>query len=152
VTKALHESTPAEVARSGASHLEWGLSEHEAAARLAHSGPNRLARAARPAYLAIALRQFADPLVGLLVAAAVVSFAIGDKVEGAAIGAIVVLNALLGFVQEASAERAVLALRGALHPLAHPRSPSGPPQPVPRRQRPALRRARRRRGLPAGAP
>jgi P-type Ca2+ transporter type 2C len=52
--------------------------------------------------------------VGLLVAAAAVSFLIGEEIEAAAIGAIVLLNALLGFVQEVGAERAVLALREAL--------------------------------------
>ena len=55
----------------------------------------------RPPYAAIALRQFADPLVGLLIAAAAVSFVIGEGIEAAAIGAIVLVNALLGFVQEA---------------------------------------------------
>ena len=64
----------------------------------------------RPQYLRIAARQFADPLVALLVAAAVVSAGIGELLEGAVIAAIVVLNAVLGFVQEAGAERALLAL------------------------------------------
>lgn len=56
-----------------------------AAERLARVGPNRLTRAARPAYATIAARQLLDPLVGLLVVAAAVSFAIGDRVEGSAI-------------------------------------------------------------------
>ena len=98
-----------EVARQLTSEPERGLSEEEAQARLARFGPNRLERAGRPAYPAIAARQFADPLVGLLIAAAAVSLLIGEGVEAAAIGAIVLLNAVLGFVQEAGAERAVLA-------------------------------------------
>jgi Ca2+-transporting ATPase len=114
VIEAPHACPPEEIARRLTSDPERGLDEQEAAARLVRVGPNRLARAARPAYLAIGLRQFADPLVGLLVVAAAVSFAIGDRVEGVAIGAIVVLNGVLGFVQESGAERAVLALRGAL--------------------------------------
>ena len=65
------------------------------AARLAATGPNRLAEAKGPPYARIALRQFVDPLVGLLVAAAAVSFAIGERVEALAIAAIVVLNAVL---------------------------------------------------------
>ncbi len=91
-----------------------GLAEDEARARLEAVGPNRLERAARPPYALIALRQFVDPLVGLLVVAAVVSLAIGDVIEAVAIGAIVVLNAVLGFVQEAGAERALMALRESL--------------------------------------
>lgn len=101
-------------ARELAGDLEHGLSEAEAEARLGRFGPNRLARARRPAYAAIALRQFADPLVGLLIVAALVSGLIGERVEAAAIAAIVLLNALLGFVQEARAEGAVLALREVL--------------------------------------
>ena len=112
--EAPHAATFEEVARQLAGDPESGLSEEEASARLIRFGPNRLERAKRPPYAAIALRQFADPLVGLLVAAAVVSLLIGQGIEAAAIGAIVLLNALLGFVQEAGAERAVLGLRGVL--------------------------------------
>jgi P-type Ca2+ transporter type 2C len=95
-----------------------GLSDDEARARLAAVGPNRPARAERPAYAAIALRQIADPLVALLVAAAVVSALIGEGLQAAVIGAIVVLNGVLGYVQEASAEREVLALRDSFPPVA----------------------------------
>jgi calcium-translocating P-type ATPase len=109
-----HALAADEVARRLGTEPELGLGEAEAEARLAEVGPNRLERAARPAYARIALRQFTDPLVGLLVAAAVLSAVIGEGVEAAVIGAIVALNALLGFVQEAGAERAVLALRGVL--------------------------------------
>jgi magnesium-transporting ATPase (P-type) len=80
------------------------LSDGEAKARLERFGPNELPRARRPAYAAIALRQFTDPLVVLLIGAALVSALIGERVEAAAIAAIVLLNALLGFVQEARAE------------------------------------------------
>ena len=72
----------------------------------------------RPPYAAIAARQMADPLVALLLAATAVSFLIGEQLEALVIAAIVVLNAVLGFVQEAGAERAVLALRTAIHPTA----------------------------------
>ena len=111
---ALHALTSEQVADELVANLEGGLSEPEAEARLARVGPNQLARADTPAYGAIALRQFADPLVGLLIGAALVSALIGERVEAAAIAAIVVLNALLGFVQEARAEGAVLALRDVL--------------------------------------
>jgi Ca2+-transporting ATPase len=109
-----HASAPEDVALGLEGDLEHGLSEAEAAARLARFGPNQLARPRRPAYAAIAFRQFADPLVGLLIAAVLVSLLIGERIEAAAIAAIVLLNALLGFVQEARAEGAVLALREVL--------------------------------------
>lgn len=105
-----HAASAAEVADALRSDLEFGLTSDEAATRLLAAGPNSLEAPSRPHYLAIAGRQLADPLVALLLAAAVVSFAIGERLEGGVILAIVVLNALLGFVQEVGAERAVLAL------------------------------------------
>jgi Ca2+-transporting ATPase len=113
-----HAATPHEVAQRLATDPKEGLTDAEAAVRLSDFGPNRLERAARPAYARIVLRQFADPLVGLLLAAAAVSLAIGDRLEGGVIGTIVVLNAVLGFSQEAGAERAVLALGAALEQRA----------------------------------
>jgi P-type Ca2+ transporter type 2C len=105
-----HARSAAEVARELGSDLERGLTSREADERLLAVGPNRLETPTSPRYLAIAGRQLADPLVALLVAAAAVSAAIGESLEAGVIGAIVVLNAVLGFVQEAGAERAVLAL------------------------------------------
>ena len=100
------------------SDLQRGLDSAEARARLASLGPNSLPRPERPAYAAIALRQLLDPLVALLLCAAAVSAAIGEAPESAVIAAIVVLNAVLGFVQEVGAERAVLALRNAVERTA----------------------------------
>jgi Ca2+-transporting ATPase len=94
--------------------VESGLDTRDAAARLARHGRNELRRPHRPPYLRIALGQFVDPLVALLVAAAVVSAAIGEGLEAIVIAAIVVLNAVLGFVLEAGAEREVLALHASL--------------------------------------
>jgi calcium-translocating P-type ATPase len=90
-----------------------GLGSDEAAKRLARVGANRLRTPRGPAYVRIAVRQLADPLVLLLLGAAVVSIAIGDEAEGAAIGAVIVLNAVIGFAQEAAAERALIALASA---------------------------------------
>jgi Ca2+-transporting ATPase len=97
--------------RSLDSHAAAGLDHAEAARRLQRYGPNAPSRPERPAYARIALRQLADPLVALLVLATAVSAVLGETVEAAAIGLIVVLNAALGFWQESGAERAVLALR-----------------------------------------
>lgn len=91
-----------------------GLTESEAARRLDMFGPNLRRRAEQPSYVRIAGRQLADPLMGLLLAAAAVSAGIGERFEAGVIAAIVVLNAVLGFVQEAGAERALLALSRAV--------------------------------------
>jgi len=95
-----------------------GLSAAEATARLARFGPNRLEAAERvPAWRKF-LGQFADPLIYLLLAAVVVSL-VAWALEGGksapydaiVISAIVVANAVLGYVQEARAEQAVAALQ-----------------------------------------
>jgi Ca2+-transporting ATPase len=106
-----HAQPVAGVAAALGSDADRGLSVGEVRARRARYGPNLPRQAARPAYTRIAARQVLDPLVALLACAAAVSVAVGEGVEAIVIGAIVVLNAVLGFVEEAGAERAVLALR-----------------------------------------
>ena len=106
-----HSLAAADVTRALRSDPQRGLSEEEARARLARVGPNAVQERGRPPYLSIVLRQLADPLVALLVLAGAVSALIGEEVEAVAIGMIVFLNALLGFMQELGAERAILALR-----------------------------------------
>jgi calcium-translocating P-type ATPase len=103
-----------EVVRELASDPVTGLAEPEAERRLRDAGPNAIPRAAREGDLRIALRQFGDPLVWLLVAATAVSAVIGEQLDALVIAAILMMNALLGFVQEAGAERAIESLRDAV--------------------------------------
>ncbi len=95
-----------------------GLSVAEAARRLSSFGRNELAAAAKvPAWRKV-LQQFRDPLVYLLLAAVVVSFAAwvfegahGWPFEGLVVLGIVIANAVLGYAEEAKAEQAVEALQ-----------------------------------------
>ncbi len=114
VVRSAHALEPDAVASALEVDVRVGLSQGEARARLAALGPNVLDRPRRPPYLRIAARQLLDPLVALLLVAAIVSASIGEGLEAAVIAAIVVLNALLGFVLEAGAEREVLALQSSL--------------------------------------
>ena len=115
---ASHSTDVVDLAGELGTDIESGLAEFVARRRLAEVGANRLPAPNRPPYLEIAARQMADPLVALLLAATAVSFLIGERLEALVIASIVVLNAVLGFVQEVGAERAVLALRAAIHPTA----------------------------------
>jgi Ca2+-transporting ATPase len=112
--EAFHALPVADIAVALEGDAERGLDDTEAANRLRRVGPNAVDRAQRPRYLEIAARQVWDPLVALLIAATVVSAFVGETVEASVIAAIVVLNAILGFSEELSAERAVLALREAV--------------------------------------
>lgn len=88
-----------------------GLSAAEAAERLAATGPNALKEAKRRSPLAMLGAQFADFAIMVLMGAALVAGAIGDLHDAAAIAAIVLINAVIGFSQEFRAERAMEALR-----------------------------------------
>ncbi len=108
-----------EVARSAATDPAGGLDSDEAAQRLTRDGRNELNAAQKVPQWRKLLNQFADPLVYLLLAAVVVSAAAwllegaaGLPVEALAIASIVVLNGVLGYAQERSAENSVAALQG----------------------------------------
>ncbi|MEO6032285.1 MAG: cation-translocating P-type ATPase [Burkholderiaceae bacterium] len=106
-----------EVARALDADLQHGLTSQEASRRLARDGPNELRAAAVRSLWRRVLAQFQDPLVYLLlvaVAIAIVAWLIegrvGSPVDAIVIGMVVLLNATLGFVEEARAENAVAAL------------------------------------------
>lgn len=88
-----------------------GLSSAEAADRLSRGGPNQLEDRGAKNPLRILWEQLTAVMVVVLIAASLLSLALGKLLEAGAIGAIVVLFALLGFVQEYRAERAIAALR-----------------------------------------
>ncbi len=93
------------------SHLERGLSPQDAGERLARHGANELTERPRPGFWAQLWNQFNNYLVIILVAAAVISLLLGEWVDSIAIMVIVVLNAVVGMVQESKAEQALAALK-----------------------------------------
>jgi P-type Ca2+ transporter type 2C len=88
-----------------------GLDDAEARNRRGQFGPNRLREARRRSLWEILLEQFKSLVVLLLVAAAAVSFAFGEWVEGTAIVVVVIINAALGFFTELRAVRSMEALK-----------------------------------------
>ena len=95
-----------------------GLSSENAARLLLEHGPNEIARDAPPSRLRLFLSQFRSPLVALLVVAAILSGAVGGAADAIAIVAILLINAVVGFLQEARAARALDALRSITAPRA----------------------------------
>jgi Ca2+-transporting ATPase len=93
------------------SDLSSGLSSTEAAARIAKYGRNQLREAPKRPAWGILLDQFKDFIIWVLIGAAVVSGFLQEIVDAVAIIAIVVINAILGFLQEHRAEQSLAALK-----------------------------------------
>ncbi len=106
---AWHAAPPDEVLGRLESRPE-GLTAVEAERRLAEHGPNALTRHGGPSAWQVLVRQLTSPLIYALLASAAVAFALGDVPDGAVVLAVVVLNAVIGFVQEYRAGTAIQAL------------------------------------------
>ena len=91
-----------------------GLSAAEAAARLDRYGPNQLPEAPRRGPLARLAAQFNNPLILVLIVAGVVTALLEHYLDAAVIFGVVLINALIGFVQEGKAESALDAVRAML--------------------------------------
>ncbi|HEX6298493.1 MAG TPA: cation-translocating P-type ATPase [Burkholderiales bacterium] len=94
-----------------------GLAPEEATRRLAQYGPNELAREERVSPWRLFLNQFKNTLVVILIAATVLSAFVSEYVDAGIILVIVLFCAVLGFVQEYRAERALNALKSMLTPM-----------------------------------
>ncbi|MGE3255352.1 cation-transporting P-type ATPase [Pseudonocardia sp.] len=95
-----------------------GLPRDEVAARRERFGPNALPPAKGPGPLRRFLRQFHHPLIYVLLGAAAVTAGLGEYVDSAVILGVVLLNAVVGFVQEAKAEAALEGLRSLVRTRA----------------------------------
>ena len=106
-----HAVSQEEVLRTLQTPSLAGLTSEEAKKRLEKFGPNQLAEKPKPTFLKLVFDQLNNFIVILLLAAAAVSLVMGEWVEAVAIMAIVVLNAILGVIQESRAEEALAALK-----------------------------------------
>ena len=95
-----------------------GLSSSEVVKRRDEYGLNQLTEAPRPGFFKRLFDQLKGFVVILLIVASVISAVLGDYIEASAIMAIVVLNAVLGVVQESRAEQALAALKKLAAPDA----------------------------------
>jgi Ca2+-transporting ATPase len=115
---ALHHAIEAQQALQSLRSSEHGLSEQEAQSRLEEFGLNELRKERRITPLEIFVNQFKSFLIVILIFAAGISFALGEIADALVISFILILNAVLGFVQEYRAEKAIEALKRLAAPKA----------------------------------
>ena len=99
-------------------YMDKGLSEKEAAKRLKKHGYNILGVKKKKSPAAIFLSQFANFMIIILLGATAVSAAMGDMIEAVTIVAIVIINAILGFIQEFRTEKTMEVLKEMAAPSA----------------------------------
>ncbi len=111
ITNAAWAQSNEAVARQLQVSPEDGLSAREVMRRRQQFGPNLLREPERTTWWEVLLRQFKSLIVLLLAVASVVSFSFGDWQEGAAIGLVILINAVIGLVTELRAVRSMEALQ-----------------------------------------
>ncbi|PGG95833.1 potassium/sodium efflux P-type ATPase, fungal-type [Helicocarpus griseus UAMH5409] len=98
--------------------LQHGLSSTEATSRLRRDGPNKVKGAEGVSLWKILLRQVSNSLTLVLVITMALSFGINDYIEGAVITAVILLNIVVGFVQDYRAEKTILSLQALSAPVS----------------------------------
>jgi magnesium-transporting ATPase (P-type) len=109
-TAAVWHAVPARQALDRLQSSDDGLTDEEAARRLERYGVNALPQGGGDEALKILLRQIRDPLIYVLLASTGLAILTGKVVDGLVIGGVVVLNAIIGFIQEYRASKAIEAL------------------------------------------
>ncbi len=98
---------------------ENGLTDGEASRRLHHHGLNQLQEAPRPSFWITLWDQLNNFVVILLIVSSIISALLGEWIDALAILSIVILNTVLGIIQERRAEQALAALKRLAAPEAH---------------------------------
>mgnify|MGYP003302625192 CR=1 FL=1 len=112
------QKTIAESLRILNTNRETGLSEHEASNRLSKEGPNILEQEKTKSYPVMFLEQLNDPLIYILIVAAIISAVLGELSDTGIIISVVLINAVVGVIQEGKAQKALDALKKLTSPTA----------------------------------
>ncbi|MEW5321051.1 cation-translocating P-type ATPase [Geobacillus thermoleovorans] len=113
-----HTLAASDVAHETKTNVKTGLTAAEAEKRLRQFGCNELAEGKTESAIVVFFRQFQDFMVLVLLLATVISAFLGEYVDAAAIVVIVIMNAILGFIQERRAEKSLAALKQLSAPQA----------------------------------
>ncbi len=113
-----HNKDIALVAEELGTSVKEGLKEEEASRRLASYGPNRLKGVRRETKLQKFLKQFTEFIILVLMGAALIAGLLGEWIDSLAILAIVLLNGVIGYIQEEKAERVLESLKKLAAPVA----------------------------------
>lgn len=106
-----HNRASKEVVETLNSNINQGLTTDQVTQKLEEYGHNELKDAESNSWLKILLTQFKDVMIVILILAAVVSFVVGEHTDAYVILAIIIGNAIIGFVQEYNAEQSVKKLK-----------------------------------------
>ena len=107
-----------EVVKELESSLERGLTREEAQNRQKKYGSNRLKEQKKKGIVVLFLDQLNDPLIYILMAAIAISLFLGEVGDAGIIGAVILLNSVMGVIQEGKARRAIEALQRLTSPKA----------------------------------
>jgi P-type Ca2+ transporter type 2C len=110
--------TPEETVRNLASSKDDGLQSYEAKARLEKYGMNKLVASRKVSIAQRFLSQLGELMVIILIVAGIIAFFLGERVDSSIIFFIVILNAIIGVIQEYKAEKAIDALKKMMAPQA----------------------------------
>ncbi|TYP72669.1 calcium-translocating P-type ATPase, SERCA-type [Paenibacillus methanolicus] len=113
-----HQLGTEELAQTLRASLDSGLSQAEAGERLVSGGRNELSEGKKVSPVALFFNQFKDFMVLVLLGATLVSGLLGEYLDAITIVAIIVINAILGFIQEFRAEKSLRALKELSAPAA----------------------------------
>jgi magnesium-transporting ATPase (P-type) len=111
ICKHWHHCPAEEVTTLLSTHPQKGLSMFEAKHRLERFGPNMVTAKKQKGPLIRFLLQFHQPLVYILLAAAAITLLLGEYVDSSVIFGVVLVNAIIGFIQESKAEKAIESLK-----------------------------------------
>ncbi|KUJ71318.1 cation-translocating P-type ATPase [Thiomicrospira sp. WB1] len=111
-----HQLSSSSVLKQLGTHAETGLSAEEVASRQAEYGLNNLHQAEQTSAIMLFLAQLKNPLLIILAVGAVLSFLTGHHIDAIAISVIIVINAMISFVQEYKAQKSIDALKNMAAP------------------------------------